>query len=547
MEHYLSRLQNATRKYWNKSALNTVDGESFTYAQMATRIEKFHLFFDRVGLKKGDHIALCARNSARWGMSYTAVNTYEAVIVPILSDFTIDSIEHLVDHSDSIALLTNADKWAKLDIAKMPKIKVVMDVDNWKILYSSKEEIAQVWENIDNILAQTYPNGFGPDDVVYPTDNLDELAVINYTSGSTGNPKGVMLTYRNFCATIEYSQVHRPTSDKNKMVSMLPMAHMYGLVTEFIYPLCNGTSVYWLGKTPTPTALMKAFQEVKPYQLITVPLVMEKIFKSKVKPVLDKPLIKLAVKIPGVNKIIFNKIHNALMDAFGGNVGEFILGGAPVNPEVEKWFVKIKLPYMVGYGMTEATPLLAYVSHNDYVPGSCGKAVDCAQVRIDSDDPQRIVGEIQAKGDNICIGYYKNPEASANAFTEDGFLRTGDLGIVDKDGNIFIKGRCKSMILGPSGQNIYPEEVEAVVNSQPYVAESVVVDRSSKLVALVCLDHDAISKANLDQEAIADIPERVRIVSNKSLPNYSQIVKVEVVEQPFEKTPKMSIKRFLYK
>lgn len=547
MEHYLSRLQNATRKYWDKSALNTIDGEAFTYGQMAARIEKFHLFFDRVGLQKGSHIAICARNGARWGMSYMAVNTYEAVIVPILADFTPESIEHLVHHSDSIALFTSSDKWAKLDIARMPNIKVVMDIDDWKILYSTKEEIVKVWEDIDDILAEKYPGGFGPDDVVYPTANLDELAVINYTSGSTGNPKGVMLTYRNFCATIEYSQVHRPTSDKNRMLSMLPMAHMYGLVTEFIYPLCNGTSVYWLGKTPTPSLLMKAFREVKPYQLITVPLVMEKIFKSKIKPVLDKPLVKSAVRIPGINSLIFKKIHDELMAAFGGNVGEIILGGAPVNPEIEKWFRKIKLPYMVGYGMTEATPLLAYVSHEEFVPGSCGKPVSCATVRIVSDDPRHIAGEIQAKGDNICIGYYKNPEASAEAFTEDGYLRTGDLGIMDADGNIFIKGRSKSMILGPSGQNIYPEEVEAVVNNQPYVMESVVVDRSSKLAALVYLDEEAIKKDGLDVEAVSDIPERIRIACNKALPSYSQLVKVEVMEYPFEKTPKMSIKRFLYK
>lgn len=547
MIHYLTRLQDATRKYWNKSALNTIDGESFTYGQMATQIEKFHLFFDKAGLRKGAHIAICARNGARWGMSYMAVNTYEAVIVPILADFTPASIEHLVRHSDSIALFTSTDKWAKLDITHMPNVKVVMDIDSWKILYSSNDEIVQIWENIDSILAAKYPDGFGPGDVVYPTDNLDELAVINYTSGSTGNPKGVMLTYRNFCATIEFSQEHRPTSDKNKMVSMLPMAHMYGLVTEFIYPLCNGTSVYWLGKTPTPSLLMRAFQEVKPYQLITVPLVMEKIFKSKIKPVLDKPFMKIAVKIPGINTLIFKKIHDRLMDAFGGNVGEIILGGAPVNPEIEKYFKKIKLPYMVGYGMTEATPLLAYVSNKDYVAGSCGKAVSCATVRIVSDDPRHIAGEIQAKGENICIGYYKNPEASAEAFTEDGFLRTGDLGIMDADGNIFIKGRSKSMILGPSGQNIYPEEIEAVVNNQPYVVESVVVDRATKLVALVYLDEEAMKKDALDAEDIADIPERIRIAGNRILPSYSQLVKVEVVEHPFEKTPKMSIKRFLYK
>jgi long-chain acyl-CoA synthetase len=547
MDHYLSRLQNATRKYWGKSALNTLGGESFTYAQMATHIEKLHIFFQKVGVKKGDHIGLWAKNSARWGMSYLAVNTYEAVIVPILADFTPDSVERLVTHSDSVALLTNGDKWAKLNQAAMPEMRFAVDVDKLQLLYCDDPSVQEAWDSVEKAFAEKYPDGFGPEDVVYPVDNWDDLAVINYTSGSTGNPKGVMLTYRNFCATIEYSQVHRPTSEKYRMISMLPMAHMYGLVTEFIYPLCNGTSIYWLGKTPTPSTLMKAFQEVRPYQLITVPLVMEKIFKSKVKPVLDKPMVKFLTKIPGVNKIVFKKIREGMIAAFGGEVQEFIMGGAAVNPEVEKWFKKINLPYTVGYGMTEAAPLLAYENAGKYVPGSCGKPVDCAVVRIDSDDPLHIVGEIQAKGDNICIGYYKNPEASANLFTEDGFLRTGDLGLFDKDNNLFIKGRSKSMILSANGQNIYPEEVEAVVNNQPFVQESVVVDRSSRLVALVYLDQEGMKKAGLDQEAIADLPERIRINSNKQLPNYSQITKVEIVDQPFEKTPKMSIRRFLYK
>lgn len=544
--HYLERLQNATRKYWDKPALNNFQGESFTYGQMANRIEKFHVLFEKAGIKKGEKIALCARNGARWGCAYMAVNTYETVIVPILPDFTPESVNYLVDHSESVLLFVNEDKWELLDIAKMPKVKMVIDVETWNLLYSASSELADIYAGLDGFFQEKYPSGYGPEDVVFPTDNMDNLSTINYTSGSTGSPKGVMLTYRNFSSVVDFSQRHIPASDKYTMVSMLPMAHMYGLVIEFIYPLCNGTAIYWLGKTPTPSMLLKAFAEVKPYLLITVPLVMEKIFKAKVKPVLDKPIMKIAVNIPGIKSLIFNKIRRGLEGAFGGNIQEFIMGGAALNPEVEKWLQKIKLPYVVGYGMTEATPLLAYEHHDKYVAGSCGKALDCTAVRIDSDDPQHIVGEIQAKGDNVCIGYYKNKEATDNAFTADGYLRTGDLGIMDADGNIFIRGRSKNMILGPSGQNIYPEEMESVVNNQDYVLESLVVDRGGKLVALVYLDEQTIAKTLLDKEAISDIPENIRINSNKSLPLYSQIAKVEVMGTPFEKTPKMSIKRFLY-
>lgn len=543
--HYLERLQNATRKYWDKVALNTIGGDSFSYGQMATQVEKFHLAFEALGFKKGEKIALYAANGARWGMAYMAVNTYETVIVPLLADFTPESASFLVDHSESIAIFTNASKFDKMDLDKMPNLRIAIDVDNWNCLWAKDKKTAAAYAKMDELFEAKWKDGYGPEDVVFPTDNWDELSTINYTSGSTGDPKGVMLTYRNFSANVDYSQRHVPAGDK--MVSMLPMAHMYGLVIEFIYPLCNGTGIYWLGKAPTPSALMKAFAEVKPYLLITVPLVMEKIYKSKVKPTLDKPAIKFLTKIPLLNNLIYKKVKDGLVAAFGGNVQEFIMGGAALNPEVEKLFKRIKFPYLVGYGMTEACPLLAYEHWTKYVAGSCGKAVDCAQVRIDSEDPQHIAGEIQAKGENICIGYFKNPEASANAFTEDGFLRTGDLGIMDKDGNIFIKGRSKSLILTANGQNVYPEELEAIINAQPYVGESVVVDRAGKIVGLVYLDQDAIRNAGLDEEAISDIPENIRVATNRRLPAYSQIAKVEVMLEPFQKTPKMSIKRFLYK
>lgn len=547
MEHYFARLQNAIRLYWDKPAVCNYRGETFTYGQLATQIERFHIFFEACGLKKGDRIAICAKNTARMAVSFLSVNTYETVVVPILSDFTPESVNHLVDHSESLMLFTDNDIWAKLDKSKMPLVKAVISVNDFTLLYADNDDVKKAYAAISETFASRYPMGFTGENVTYNTDNWDDLDIINYTSGTTSAPKGVMLTYKALSATIDFGQRYIPSSDKFTMVSMLPMAHMYGLVYEFLYPLCNGTSITFLGKTPSPSLLLSAMHDVKPYLLITVPLVMEKVFKSAIKPVLDKPVMKVLTKIPGINSLIFKKIREKLLSALGGNLQMIIMGGAPLNPEVEKWFKRIGLPYTVGYGMTEAAPLLAYEPCTSYVPGSCGRAVDCAIVRIDSEDPQHVVGEIQAKGDNVCIGYYKNPEATAAAFTEDGFLKTGDLGIIDAHGNIFIRGRSKSMILSANGQNIYPEEVEAVVNNQDYVVESVVVDRASKLVALVYLDADAMKKAGLDEETVADLHETIRINANKALPSYSQLQKVEVMDKPFEKTPKMSIKRFMYK
>ena len=547
MEHYFARLQNAIRLYWDKPAVCNYRGETFSYGQLATQIERFHIFFEACGLKKGDRIAICAKNTARMAVSFLSVNTYETVVVPILSDFTPESVNHLVDHSESQMLFTDSDIWAKLDKSKMPLVKAVISVNDFTLLYADNDEVKKAYAAISETFASRYPMGFTGENVTYNTDNWDDLDIINYTSGTTSAPKGVMLTYKALSATIDFGQRYIPSSDKFTMVSMLPMAHMYGLVYEFLYPLCNGTSITFLGKTPSPSLLLSAMHDVRPYLLITVPLVMEKVFKSAIKPVLDKPVMKVLTRIPGINSLIFKKIREKLLSALGGNLQMIIMGGAPLNPEVEKWFKRIGLPYTVGYGMTEAAPLLAYEACTSYVPGSCGRSVDCAIVRIDSEDPQHVVGEIQAKGDNVCIGYYKNPEATAAAFTEDGFLKTGDLGIIDANGNIFIRGRSKSMILSANGQNIYPEEVEAVVNNQDYVVESVVVDRVGKLVALVYLDEDAMKKAGLDEETVADLHETIRINANKALPSYSQLQKVEVVDKPFEKTPKMSIKRFMYK
>ncbi len=546
-KHYLWKLQETVKGCWDKKALCNYNGESFTFSDLAANIEKFHILFEQSGIRKGDKIAICAKNTARWAVSFFAINTYGAVAVPILCDFHPDSINHLVDHSESIAFFVDGDIWAKLDVKKMPLVRSVVNVQDFTVLYSSDGLIEKAFAGLEASFAAKYPSGFSRDDVVYPTDNAEDLAIINYTSGTTSAPKGVMLKYDSFTATVEYAQTNVKATPNDTLVSMLPMAHMYGLAFELTYPLCSGVTIYFLGKTPSPSLLLKAMKEVRPYMIVTVPLVMEKVYKSSLKPMLQKPSIKFATKVPGIRGIIYKKMREGLDAAFGGRCGHYIMGGAPLNPEVEDLFRKIKLRYTVGYGMTEACPLLAYEDPARFVKGSCGKPVTCAEVRIDSEDPQNIAGEIQAKGRNICIGYFKNPEASAGAFTEDGFLRTGDLGVMDAAGNIFIKGRSKSMILSSNGQNIYPEEVEAVVNSQDFVVESVVVDRASKLVAMVYLDEDAMKKAGLDAEAVSDVPEAIRIAANRKLPVYSQITKVEVVPVPFEKTPKMSIKRFLYK
>ena len=544
MKHYFTRLEESIKTNWNRPALGNYRGELFTFGEVATNIAKLHVLYEAAGLKKGDKVALCAKNSARWGIAFFSANTYEAVVVPILADFHPDSVNSLVDHSESTVLFTDTDIWSKLDITKMPMVKAVVSTADFKLLYAADEKIQEANDNLQVLFDQKYPNGFTAADVSYPTDNDKELAIINYTSGTTSAPKGVMLRYECISANVAFGQKRLPSYPEDKIVSMLPMAHMYGMMFELIYPLCGGSSIYYLGKTPTPALLLGAMAEVKPYLVITVPLVMEKIFKSKVAPVVNKPVMKVLTAIPGINQIIFKKIRTTLLNAFGGKVREIVMGGAALNPDVEKWFKKFKLPFTVGYGMTEAAPLMAYEDWWEFASKSCGKAIDTVEVRIDSEDPYTKVGEIQARGMNIMSGYYKNEEATKAAFTEDGWMRTGDLGLLDKKGNIFIKGRSKNMILSANGQNIYPEEIEAEVNNQPYIIESVVVNRGARLVALVYADAEKAKAEGTDLEAYKAV---IMAEVNKSMPSYSKINIVEYMDQPFEKTPKMSIKRFMYK
>ena len=538
MEHYLKKLEDTVRNQWHQKALCDYNGDSFSYADIAANVEKFKVFLTNAGIKKGEKIAICARNSARWAMTFWEINVNECIAVPLLADFHPSSVSTFTHHSDSVLLFTDEEIWNKLNPDEMPLLKAAINVKNEQILWHRDQVVADAWINREKEFVLNYPSGLSPEQINYPTDNWNDLAIINYTSGTTGNPKGVMLTYGAISDTDDFSNSHFPNQPGETIVSMLPMAHMYGLAIEFIHPNIDGVTVYFLGKTPSPTTLLKAMQEVKPYMVVTVPLVMEKIYDKSIRPIFEKH--KWIFNLPFVNKIVFRTIRKKLIDAFGGKVRCFIMGGAALKPEVEHCFRKIHLPFTVGYGITEACPLLGWEWWTKFVPGSCGKPVH--EIRIDSEDPQKIAGEIQARGQNLTIGYYKNPEANASAFTDDGWFRTGDLGLMDKEGNIFIRGRIKSMILNSNGQNIYPEEVEAVLSSCPYVSESVVVDRNGKVVALVYAE----IPEDLDKEAKSGIPELIRITANKSLPVYSHITKVELVEQPFEKTPKMSIKRFLY-
>ena len=541
MRHYLEILRESMLAKWDKQAVSDYKGKDFTFADIATQIVRLHEVFEAVGVKPGDKIALSAKNSAHWAIAFFASVTYRAVAVPLLHEFLPEQTAGLVDHSESVVLFTESKNWEAMPKEVMPQLKAAIDLENFKALYAKDIDleavIAKAYENTPATIAYEKRH----EALSFKSGDLEDLTIINYTSGTTSSPKGVMLTARSISSNIEFALNHIPVQDGDNIISMLPLAHMYGMAFEFIYPICGGGHTYFLGKTPTPTVLMQALAEVKPYLLITVPLVMEKIFKGKVMPTLQKPAMRVLTSIPGMKNIIYGKVREKLLTTFGGNLRSIVLGGAALNPAVEKVMKAVKLPYTVGYGMTECAPLIGYAPWDTFRKGSCGRIVTNMEVRIDSKNPQQVVGEIQVKGANVMQGYFKNPEATAATFTEDGYLKTGDLGIIDKGGNIFIKGRSKCMILSANGQNIYPEEVECVLNSLPYVAESLVVDRKGKLVALVATTEDKLSK-----EELAEAMEQNRIALNAQMPAYSKVTKIEILEEGFQHTPKHSIKRFLY-
>ena len=546
-KHYLSYLQETMHSNWNELAMKDLDGvNSYTYAQLATEIAKLHVTWREMGIKEGDKIALCGRNCANWGLLFLAAASYKAVVVSILPDFTAEGIYSLVDHSEAVLLYVGPNVKKKIDVSQMKGLKATIFMDEMSII-EADPKVRKAFDGAEAAFLKAYPNGVTQSNINYPTDNYDDLAVLNYTSGSTGNPKGVMLTHLNLSGNVEFAHNRIPHTKGDTVLSMLPIAHMFGLMFEFIYQVCEGAQVYFLTQAPTPTNLMKAFAQVKPFMILTVPLVIEKIIKKGVLPKISTPTMKILWKTPIIKNIIRKKVKEGLEKTFGGQLRYLIIGGAALNGEVEQVLHDIKFQYCVGYGMTECGPLISYEDWFRYAFHSCGKELPQCHVRIDSEDPTSKDGEIQVKGINVMKGYYKNEEATKAAFTEDGWLRTGDLGVLDKEGNIYIHGRSKNMILGPSGQNIYPEELEDKLNSMPCVAESIVLDRDHKLVALVYPDTSADGKKLLGTKSLTQMMEENRNAVNKDLPQYSQISAIELVASEFDKTPKRSIKRYLYK
>ena len=539
--------QESFKKNWDRPAISNYQGITLHYRDVARRIEKMHIMFEECGLQKGDKVAICSRNQANWAVAFLSTMTYGAVPVPLLHEFKSSNIHHLVNHSEARILFVDDVIWEGLTETEMPDLHAIIQVNTFKLLYASDQKIVDAREHLNELFGRKYPNVFTKDDINYYEDSADELAIINYTSGTSGFSKGVMIPYRAVSSNIEFGRTVLPGLDNTKsVVSMLPSAHMYGLMFELLYELSVGAHVHFLSRVPSPKIIMQALAEVKPYVIIAVPLVIEKIYKSKVKPILEKEGIKVLMKLPVLNQVVLNKIKTELINALGGEFYEVIIGGAAFNKEVESFFKKMNFPFTVGYGMTECAPIIAYDDWTAEKLNSCGKAVNNMEIRIASADPHTIPGEIQVKGANVFLGYYKNEDATNAVFTEDGWFCTGDMGILDEEGSLFIKGRTKCMILGPSGQNIYPEEVETVINNHPYVVDSLVVEDNGGLTALIFPDFPNGAREGMNQEAFVKHIEGLLPEINKDLPNYAKLKRIKVMMEDFERTPKKSIKRYLY-
>ncbi|MBK5721639.1 AMP-binding protein [Dysgonomonas sp. Marseille-P4677] len=536
---------------WDLKGLSDYsEKKTLYYKDIAREIARIHILLDDAKIKKGDKIALIGKNNIPWCVTYLAVITYGGVIVPILQDFHADSVQHIINHSESVLLFTSTQIWDSLDEDHLPRIRGVFSINDFKLscLHEQKgEKLSLTVDNLDEKMDNKYPDGYKQSDINYTKVDNSELVLINYTSGTTGFSKGVMLTANNLAGNVTHAHHLKLLFKGQNIVSFLPLAHAYGCAFEFLYSLTEGSHTTLLGKAPSPKILAEAFAEIKPHLIISVPLVIEKIYKKSILPKIEKPAIKMALKIPIVKDQIYAKIRKGLMEGLGGNFHEVIIGGAALNKDVEAFLYKIKFPFTVGYGMTECAPLISYAHNYDFIPTSCGKILDnIMEVKIDSDDPYNIVGEIQVRGENVMKGYYKNEEATQAAFTSDGWLKTGDLGTIDKDNRIYIRGRSKTMLLGPNGQNIFPEEIEARLNNMPFVLESLVVERNGKLVALAHPDYETMDAAQIDQEMLPAIMEENRQNLNKQLASYENITAIQIYPSEFEKTPKKSIKRYLY-
>ena len=539
--------QEAFKKHWDRPAISNYQGMTLHYRDLAERVAKMHIMYEECGLEKGDKVAICSRNQANWAVAFFSALTYGAVPVPLLHEFKSSNIHHLVNHSEAKILYVDDVIWEGLSESEMPDLHAIIQVNTFKLLYASDDKIVNAREHLNELFGRRYPDAFTPECLNYYEDSADELAIINYTSGTSGFSKGVMVPYRAVLSNLQFAQSVLPGLDHTKnLVSMLPSAHMYGLMFELMYELSVGAHVHFLSRVPSPKIIMKALSEVKPYLVIAVPLVIEKIYKTKVKPVIEKEGMRFLMKLPVISQVVKDKIKAELVNAFGGEFYEVIIGGAAFNKEVEVFFKEIGFPFTVGYGMTECAPIITYDDWNVEKLYSCGKAAPNMEIKIDSADPANVPGEILVKGANVFLGYYKNEEATDAVFTADGWFRTGDMGIVDSEGSLFIKGRSKCMILGPSGQNIYPEEVETVINSQPYVVDSLVVEDDGGLTALIYPDFQQGAKDGMSQDKFIKYIEGTLPELNKELPNYARLKKIEVMSEDFERTPKKSIKRYLY-
>ena len=544
----IQAIADSIRKNSELPALTNFGGDTMTFAQLARRIAEIHILYKAIGIRQGDKVAVCARNSAAWAMTFLATMTYGAVPVPLLHEFHPDQIEHLTTHSESKLLFTEKSIADNLDVERLGCVEAVLLLDSCIPVFSRNDTLPQLVEKMPEAFARIYPGGFSPSDLHCADPDMDSMALINYTSGSSGNPKGVMLSYRNIWSNVKFALDNIDfLHPGDNMLSMLPLAHMYGLVFELLFPLCRGCHITFLGRVPSPKVLLQAFARTRPKLVITVPLVIEKIVKSRILPKLSTPLMKTLLAIPGIRGLIYSKVRRQLIEALGGDLRQLILGGAAVSDEVESLLRRIRFPFTIGYGMTECAPLITYEWWESQRPHSCGRLCSGMDARILSDDYHNVPGVLFVKGDNVMMGYYKNPEATEEALCPEGWLRTGDVCTMDKDGYLYIRGRDKNMILTSSGQNVYPEEIEAKLNNLPLVGESVVVERDGRIVALVHPDYEigrqsGLSDAQTEEKVKSLLPEL-----NSLLPSYSRVSSIELHRDEFEKTPKHSIRRFIYK